>query len=122
MECTDIQGMIEDAIRRHEREYHRNRVSGNRVRSDEPQTPEERNFELARVLWPGKKRGFRTEFMNFQTHHKDWRQLLDDDGLADCVKILMERKAYSPGFWPMFQTFCNQSRYEEAMQPAEVRK
>lgn len=93
-----------------------------RVLTDEPSTLEEKNFELARVLWPGKKRGFRTEFENFKKHHTDWRELLDDDGLAFCVQTLIDRKSYSPGFWPHFQTFTNQSRYEEAMQPPEVKR
>ena len=89
---------------------------------DEPSTLEEKNFELARVAWPGKKRGFRTEFETFRKHHKDWRELLDDDGLAGCVKTLIERKAYSPGWWPMFATWTNENRYEEALQPPEARK
>jgi len=89
---------------------------------DEPETTEEQNFEKARRLYPGKKRGFRVEFANFQKRHPDWRDLLDDDGLVNCVSTLIDRKAYSPGFWPHFQTFVNQSRFEEALQPAEVRK
>jgi hypothetical protein len=88
---------------------------------DEPVTLEEQNLELARKLYPGKKRGFRVEFQNFCKHHKDWRELLDDNGLKCCVQTLIDRQAYSPGFWPHFQTFCNQARYEEALQPAEVR-
>jgi len=78
-------------------------------------TLEQQNFEKARVLYPGKKRGFKSEFENFCVKHKDWRELLDDDGLERCVQTLITRKAYSDGFWPMFQTFCNQSRYEEAL-------
>lgn len=74
------------------------------------------NFEKARRLYPGKKRGLDVEWENFKRKHKDWRDLLDDEGLKECVEILIQRKAYSPGFWPMFQTFCNQSRYEEALQ------
>lgn len=73
------------------------------------------NFELARKLYPGKKRGPDVEFENFKKKHSDWRDLLDDDGLEQCVQTLMDRKAYSADFWPMFQTFCNQSRYEEAL-------
>lgn len=80
-----------------------------------PQTLEEKNFELARKAYPGKKRGFRSEFENFKKYHKDWKNLLDDDGLAQCIRTLIGRKAYSNGFWPMFQTFLNQSRYEEAL-------
>jgi len=83
---------------------------------DTPRTPEEIHFEQARVIYPGKKRGFRVEFENFKKHHRDWRELLDDEGLKNCVEALIQRKAYSAGFWPMFQTFCNQSRYEEALQ------
>jgi len=74
------------------------------------------NFELARRVYPGKKRGLEVEFENFCKKHKDWPELLDDDGLAQCIQVLIQRKAYSDGFWPMFQTFCNQSRYEEALQ------
>lgn len=92
------------------------------VKSDDPSTTEEKNFELARNVWPGKKRGFRTEFENFRKKHVDWRSLLDDDGLLCCVQILIDRKAYNPGFWPHFQTFCNQNRYEEALQPPEVKR
>ena len=73
------------------------------------------NFEKARLLYPGKKRGKEVEFANFCKHHKDWRELLDDDGLAQCVQAMVARQSYSKEFWPMFQTFCNQSRYEEAM-------
>ena len=89
---------------------------------DEPHTTEEQNFEQARQLYPGKKRGFRVEFENFRKKHKDWRELLDDSGLAECVQTLIDRKAYSPGFWPHFQTFTNQSRYEEALQAPEVKR
>jgi hypothetical protein len=84
-------------------------------KTDTPRTPEEIHFESARLIYPGKKRGFRVEFENFKKHHKDWKELLDDEGLEDCVQTLIQRQAYSPGFWPMFQTFCNQSRYEEAL-------
>jgi len=73
------------------------------------------NFDKARKLYPGKKRGLTVEFQNFCKHHTDWKSLLDDDGLAECVQVLIARKAYSKGFWPMFQTFCNQNRYEEAI-------
>lgn len=86
-------------------------------------TPEQavQNFEEARRIYPGKKRSLETEFRNFVKKHKDWRDLLDDDGLANCIRVLIARKAYSPGFWPMFATFCNQNRYEEALEPPEKR-
>ena len=74
------------------------------------------NFNAARKIYPGTKRGLAVEFKNFQKKHTDWRDLLDDDGFEQCVCKLIRDKAYSNGYWPMFQTFCNQSRYEEAIE------
>ena len=84
-----------------------------------PSTTEQRNFEKARLAYPGTKRGFRVEFENFCAKHKDWKSLLDDDGLYECIMIMVRRQDYRGGFWPHFQTFLNQSRYEEALQPIQ---
>lgn len=132
MDRVEMDQLIDEAMQRHIRLYHsvsssarastRVATRSQPASDDEPNTLEGKNFELARRLYPGKKRGFRVEFENFKAKHRDWRELLDDDGLESCVQVLIDRKAYSPGFWPHFQTFVNQSRYEEALQPQEVKK
>ena len=81
-----------------------------------PSTVEEINFEAARKAYPGKKRGFRLEFEEFKRKHRDWRDLLDDEGLKECIAVMVKNRAYSDGFWPHFKTYCGQGRYEEALQ------
>lgn len=42
----------------------------------QPSTPEQVTFEKARKLYPGAKRGFDKEFVNFKKKHRDWREVL----------------------------------------------
>lgn len=129
---SEVELIVNAAIEKHEAKMHRAGEQqrdlfpvdrkGKRVPSEVPVTLEERNFELARTIYPGRKRGFRVEFINFCKHSQTWREDLEDTGLADCVQTLIDRKAYKPGFWPHFQTFINQSRWEEALQPPEAKK
>jgi hypothetical protein len=74
-------------------------------------------FELFRRAYPGTKRGFQTEFLNFCKKHKDWK---------DKVFVLLEalnnqiewrKEMASAGMfvpeWKMFQTWINQRCWEE---------
>jgi hypothetical protein len=95
-------------------------VTSERRQHDVPETEAEAeknriyigNFDLARKAYPGKKRGLETEYENFRKKHKDWRDILEDDGLAQCIKAMVERQAYSEGYWPHFAKIINQRLWE----------
>lgn len=96
-------------------------------RDDLPKLSKEtamQNLDLARKLWPGKKRGIEVEFENFAKKNDrrgdidhDWRMMLDDDGIANLVQSMVQRKSYSSGFWPHFSKFVNQRLWEIVMEP-----
>jgi len=75
-------------------------------------------FDEARKLYPGTKRGLETEFANFRKKHKDWRDVLPD--LRPAILLIQherKRKATAGEFvpeWPHFRTWINQRRWEQA--------
>lgn len=83
---------------------------------------EEISFEETRKIYPGTKRGIKTEFENFKKH-KDWKEVLPI--LYDCLHFQIEFRKYRTGFvpeWPHFQTWINQRRWEEEMQLQQNQK
>lgn len=82
-------------------------------------------FDKARSIYPGKKRGLPTEFMNFRKKTKDWKDALP---LLYSAIIAQDnekkRLKYSGRFcpeWPNFQTWINQRRWEEEIElPKQV--
>lgn len=113
MTKEEIQALIRQEIDAHEQRRHTRRGK-TRIRPLEQ--PFAKHLDLARKAWPGAKRGLEQEWINFTSKHDDWRDLLDDEGLHECVAKLVMDKAYSPGFWPRFATWVNQRRWEEALQ------
>ncbi len=84
-----------------------------------PPDPSRLEFDEARKLYPGTKRGLETEFANFRKKHKDWRAVLPD--LVPAMKLIMadrqakiDRAEWVPDQWPHFQTWINQRRWEQA--------
>jgi len=82
---------------------------------------ESKNYLLAfdefRKLYPGTKRGLRTEFDNFVKKHKDWKEILPvlKERLEYQIKarqIREERKLFVPE-WKNLRTWINQRCWEE---------
>lgn len=85
------------------------------------------DFENFRLLYPGAKRGYKTEFENFQKKHKNWRLILPlllpnlKRQIADRA-ILKNNGGFVPE-WQHLQTYLNQSSWEityEAIKKPEI--
>jgi hypothetical protein len=81
-------------------------------------------FNVARVAFPGRKRGNPTEFANYQKKHKDWRQML-----PTLLPAINREKAYHDQCaaagtfcapWKNLSTWINQRCFEEEF--PEVKK
>lgn len=78
---------------------------------------EKENFEKARKLYPGDKRGLDTEFANFIKKHKDWKEVVDT--LEEKIKMqisvhaLKTKQGVFVKEWKMFQTWINNRSWEE---------
>jgi hypothetical protein len=76
-------------------------------------TQEQVVFDSARKLYPGTKRGLKTEFDNFQKKHKDWREVLS------LLKPAIEQQSRAiwagkeKQFIPHFKTWIDQRRWEQ---------
>jgi ribosomal protein L37AE/L43A len=71
-------------------------------------------FENARKLYPGVKRGFQTELVNFIKKHKDWKDVLILLSPAIQAQTVWRAKAkgeFRPA-WKHFQTWINQRDWE----------
>lgn len=82
-------------------------------------TPYEEQFEVARLIYPGRKRGLLTEFANFKKKHKDWKEVLSLLALAiqkqeDEKARLLVCHEFCPR-WPDFATWINGRRWEDEM-------
>jgi hypothetical protein len=78
-------------------------------------------FDIARKLYPGTKRGLKTEFDNFKKKHKDWREVVPQlEGIVqqqiDYKRSLVSAKKFCPE-WKNFSTWVN-NRWWEAELPA----
>jgi hypothetical protein len=69
------------------------------------------NLGAALRLWPGQKRHLDTEFEAFQKERPDWQEILEDEGLADCVRAMINKKVYD-GRWPMFETLVKKKLWQ----------
>jgi len=74
-------------------------------------------FNTARGLFPGTKRGLKTEFSDFKKKHKDWAdcvELLEPAILREMnyKRMLRSQKVFCPE-WPHFRTWLNQRRWEQ---------
>lgn len=75
-----------------------------------------RDFENFRLAYPGVKRGFDTEFKNFQKRHKNWRLILPIL-LPNLQRQIQDRARIKTGGgfvpeWQHLQTYINQSSWE----------
>jgi len=75
------------------------------------------SFEEFRSKYPGTKRGYKTEFENFQKKHKDWREIMPTltDLLQDQIhskEIIFKAGGFVPE-WKNMQTYINQRAWEE---------
>ena len=105
----DVLRMITEQIAEHERLKHQTR---SRVQIIPLQEPYAGNLNKARLAYPGKKRGLETEWLNFVSKHKNWKDLLDDRGLAACVEEMIRAKTFEAPFWPHFKNFVNLRQWE----------
>jgi uncharacterized protein YdaU (DUF1376 family) len=82
-------------------------------------------FERFRKLYPGTKRGFKTEYLNFCKKHKDWTERIFDLTIAIKNQIYWRIEMESAGMfvpsWKNLQTWINQRCWEEE-KPAIVKK
>jgi hypothetical protein len=74
-------------------------------------------FNKFREIYPGNKRGNKTEFDNFCKKHKDWKEVLLNlkDSLKNQIakkQIARQNKLFVPE-WANLQTWINQRRWEE---------
>jgi hypothetical protein len=75
-------------------------------------TQQQAIFEAARKIYPGTKRGFKTEFESFRRKHKDFKEVLP------LLKPAIERQSKTvwlnkeKRFVPHFSTWLNQRRWE----------
>jgi len=72
-------------------------------------------FETARKLYPGVKRGMKTEFEDFRRKHKDWREVVPI--LADAIGLQIQHRAAIPRgefvpCWKHFRTWLSQRCWE----------
>jgi hypothetical protein len=72
-------------------------------------------FDNFRKRYRGLKRGLKTEFDNFKKKHKDWEEILTT--LKD-VDVSFQGR--SKKFIPHFQTYINQSRWEQEVTGTEL--
>jgi len=80
-------------------------------------TDTEKVFEEARKIYPGIKRGFKTEFGNFKKKHKDFESVVELLKPA-IIKQKNYREANKNGFipeWKHLQTWINNRCWEEEM-------
>jgi hypothetical protein len=75
------------------------------------------NFEEARKIYPGKKRGSDTEFKNYTKKHKDWKNVLPKlkTSIENQIQA-RERKVKSGQWvpeWKNFTTWINNRCWEE---------
>jgi len=84
----------------------------NHIRTRTTEKTHTAQFEQARKIYPGTKRGLQTEFENFKKHHRDWRTALP--------LLLPAIERQSKTIWlqkeikyiPNFATWINQRRWE----------
>ena len=80
-------------------------------------------FEKARTLYPGTKRGGKTEFGNFCKKHKDWRSVISLMGPAIQLQIDWRKSARGDEFrpaWKHFSTWINNRCWEEEVPHKET--
>lgn len=74
-------------------------------------------FEAARKIYPGTKRGFNTEYLNFRKKHKDWRDVVPILEKAIIVQTTKRnRREMNNDFvpdWKHFKTWINNRGWEE---------
>lgn len=78
------------------------------------------DFDAARKLYPGTKRGCDTEFDNFVKKHKDWKQVIPllHDAIEDQKRnrmIKQHLRRWTPE-WKNFCTWINQRCWEESVE------
>ena len=76
-------------------------------------------FGLARLVYPGRKRGLDTEYAGFVKKHKDHRDIVGlllpaIQAQIDNRKVLAESKVFVPE-WKNFSTWINQRCWEETV-------
>lgn len=80
-------------------------------------------FEKARKIYPGKKRGHKTELENFIKKHKDWKQASEVMESSVTEQIADKEKRADAGLfvaeWKNFGTWINQRCWEE--EPGEIK-
>jgi hypothetical protein len=92
---------------------------------------DEQVFEIARLIYPGPKKGLEVEFSNFKKHHKNWKEVLPllQPAIIKQNKVhswLRGSNRFEPS-WKHFQTWINQScwgyefpEYEAAQKPTKT--
>lgn len=77
-------------------------------------------FENFRKLYPGTKRGLKTEIENFKKKHKDWEQILPQLEQAILTQIEDRKQKHAAGVfvpeWKHLQTWINQRCWETETQ------
>lgn len=70
-----------------------------------------KQFEEARKIYKGTKRGLDTEFNNFTKKHKNWRNIIPL--LKPAILKQIEWRKQDKRYWKNFQTWINNSCWEE---------
>lgn len=68
------------------------------------------DFEVFRKAYPGKKRGLNTEFANFKTKHRDWREVIPL--LLHAAQVYTEHTRGKPKYIKHLQTWINNRCWE----------
>lgn len=90
---------------------------------NKPINIEQLTFEIFRKRYEGKKRGFKTEFDNFKTKHKDWKQVIDK--LMPALQAEINWRKNKVGFvpeWKNLQTWLNQRCWEQEFEASPTPK
>lgn len=94
-----------------------NRDENRIIIKDEKEIKKNETFENFRKLYLGVKRGYETEFKNFTSKHKDWKDCLDLLLPALEKQIAVRKDKASKGQfvpeWKNLQTWINQRCWEE---------
>jgi len=84
----------------------------------------ENEFNIFKKLYPGKKRGNKTEFENLKKKHADWKQIIKFlvPAIQNQIKIrnqIIEKNKWVSE-WKNCQTWINQRCWEEELETIEV--
>jgi len=110
---------LDKALQKHSTKQRQSTVSINKqvTKNKEQETKELEDFDIFRKKYPGTKKGNETEFKNFCSKHKDYRQVLET--LSERIDYQIRKRvgiSSAGGFvppWKNLGTWINQRCWEE---------